>query len=150
MIGQPMGRGSQLLMMTASLAAAAHSPAPVRWTDLFEPDGSRWAAARTDSSAYVWTRGHFTRSEAEAACAEPHQRSEGWKLPTSEELRAVLSRDQAGDRFWVRAPGTQAYLDQDEGPNGPVWLIRTEAKASATPLDLICVRAGPGVHDAPS
>lgn len=146
MIGQSISHGSQILVMTAALAAAADSVAPVKWTDLFEPDGRRWAAARTDSRAYVWTRGHFTRSEAEAACAGTHQRREGWTLPTSAELREVLARDQAGDRFWLRAPELLAYLDQDEGSDGPV--IRTEAKASATPLDLICVRAESGGRDA--
>lgn len=147
MIGGAMSQAAQRLLIEVGLAAAAPLPAPVKWTDLFESDGSRWAAARTENRAYVRTRGRFTRSEAQAACAGPHQQSDGWTLPSSAELGELLSQDQAGDRFWLRAPEMQAYLDQEDGPRGSVWLIRTEAQASATPLDLICVRANAGARD---
>lgn len=150
MIGQMISYSSQLLqmvVMASGWAAATHSTASVPWTDLFEADGSRWAMVRTEGRTYIWRRGYFTRTEAELACAGTHRSTEGWTLPTADELGEVLSPDMAGDRFWVLVADTQAYLDQDEGPNGTMWVMRTEVKGAQTPLDVICVRSEDGARD---
>lgn len=137
-----MSLTAYLLALAAGFAGPDRSTAPVEWQSLFETDGSRWAAAQVGERAYIWTRGHFTRGEAETACSGTHQGKADWRLPSAEELGEVLSRDQTGDRFWLAAPAMQARLEQDSADGGERWIIRSDlTDLRPSSIDLICVRA---------